>query len=419
MTLGAFVDLGVPVDWLQKQLSPILNDFAIKSHPVRKSHLAAIDITIETTEPDHTARTYKDIKGLIEASQLPEAVKTNSLTAFHKIALAESHIHQKDIDTIHFHEIGGVDSLVDIIGSFLSVHYLGVDSVHASAVPLGSGYITCAHGTIPVPVPATLAILKDIPVKTSDAATEIVTPTGAAIIATLATEFGPMPEMAIRKTGYGAGKRDTGSKLPNLLRIILGTPPEKKNNPARAVRTETIYVVNTNIDDMNPELSGYLMEQLFAAGSVLDVTFIPVQMKKSRPGTQIEVLCRQENVQQVIDLLLRETTTIGVRCHAADRCFLTREIAEADSRYGRIPVKKVINPDHTVRYIPEYEEAKKIALKNSLPLKDVYSHILSDTNHIHQNPPPGTNTNRNNNIEYVSPPGPRQSTGCKAPRSDG
>lgn len=410
MTLGAFVDLGVPVDWLQQQLSPVLKNFTIKARPVQKSHLAAIDITIETTEPEHTARTYKDIKALIKASQLPEAVKVNSLTAFHKIAQAESHIHQKDIDTIHFHEIGGVDSLVDIIGSFLSVHYLDIDTVYASAVPLGSGHITCAHGTIPVPVPATLAILKDIPVKTSDAKTEIVTPTGAAIIATLAADFGPMPEMAIQKTGYGTGKRDTRSALPNLLRIILGKPFEKKNDPdpAHAVQTETIYVVNTNIDDMNPELSGFLMDQLFATGNVLDVTFIPVQMKKNRPGTRIEVLCRQENMQQVIDVLLRETTTIGVRYHAAERCFLMREAVMAETRYGRIPVKKIINPDYTERYMPEYEAAKKIALKKNLPLKDVYSHILSDANPIH----PEYTTDR------VSPTGHQQSAGCKAPRSD-
>ena len=222
MTLGAMIDLGVPVSWIEKELSSVLKGFQLKTNIVYQHHLRATDIIVDVSEEDNSSRNYKDIKDLIEKSSLPEKVKENSLLAFKKIARAESAIHGKDIETVHFHEIGGIDSIVDIIGSFLCVEYLGIKKVYASIIPLGSGSVKCSHGKIPVPVPATLLILKDVPVKPSDAATEIVTPTGAAIITTLASSFGEIPEMRIKKVGYGSGKRDTGSSLPNLLRIILG-----------------------------------------------------------------------------------------------------------------------------------------------------------------------------------------------------
>ncbi len=223
MALGSLVDLGVPLEWLTRKLSPILNGFELRSEVVFRSHLRAVNLFVDVT--DNTAhRHYKDIRKMIEQADLPQAVKQNALTAFEKIAAAEAVIHGKDIDHVHFHEIGGIDSLVDIIGTFLGVDYLGITRVEASKIPLGSGTIDCAHGKIPVPVPATLAILKGLPVTQSDAKTEIVTPTGAAIVATLAENFGSMPEMEIAGIGYGAGKRDTGSAAPNLLRMILGKP---------------------------------------------------------------------------------------------------------------------------------------------------------------------------------------------------
>ncbi|MBW2654632.1 MAG: LarC family nickel insertion protein, partial [Deltaproteobacteria bacterium] len=211
MTLGALIDLGVPVDWIKEELSSVLKGFQLKTSIVYQHHLKATDLIVDVIDEEKSSRNYKDIKALIKNSSLPEKVKENSLFAFEKIARAESQIHGKDIETIHFHEIGGIDSIVDIIGSFLAVEYLGIKKVYASPIPLGSGFVACAHGKIPVPVPATLSILKDIPVKSSDATTEIVTPTGAAIITTLASSFGELPEMTIKKVGYGSGKRDTGS----------------------------------------------------------------------------------------------------------------------------------------------------------------------------------------------------------------
>ncbi len=384
MTLGAFIDLGVPVNWLQDELSGVLNGFVIKASVVDKNHLQATDVVVETIEDDSVSRNYNDIKTMIKNSSLPDAVKKNSLAAFEKIARAESKIHGKDIETVHFHEIGGIDSIVDIIGSFLCVEYLGIKEVYASKVPLGSGFVDCSHGKIPVPVPATIAILKDTPVKSSDAETEIVTPTGAAIISTLVenkAKFGPMPEMFVKNVGYGSGKRDTGSDLPNLLRIITGSEIDDQIGENFAVQKESIQVVKTNVDDMSPEVSGFLMETLFE-NQALDVCFIPVQMKKNRPGIQIEVMCRKDALNDIISLILTQTTSIGVRYHESNRSFLLREKTLIETTFGKLQAKKITNPDKTFRFVPEYDVVKKVAQENNIPLKDVYNQILCDANPI-------------------------------------
>ena len=383
MTLGALIDLGVPVDWIKEELSHVLRGFQLKTSIVYKHHLKAIDLIVDVSDKDNSSRNYKDIKELIKNNSLPEKVKENSLFAFEKIARAESVIHGKDIETVHFHEIGGIDSIVDIIGSFLCVEYLGIKKVYASPVPLGSGFVTCSHGKIPVPVPATVAILKDIPVTPSDANTEIVTPTGAAIIATLASCFGRMPEMTIQKVGYGAGKRDTGSGLPNLLRIILGKEIKDQKEDKATIQKEAIYVVKTNVDDMSPEVSGFLMETLFE-NQALDVCYVPVQMKKNRPGTQIEVMCRKEDLDNIVHIILTQTTSIGVRCHECERFFLLREKAFVKTLFGKLQVKKITNPDNTVRFVPEYDVAKRIAKQKKIALKDVYNQILRDANPLAQ-----------------------------------
>ncbi len=379
MTLGALIDLGVPVDWLKEKLTGVLEGFQLKTGIVYKHHLKATDIVVNVLDGGKSSRNYKDIKALIKKSSLSERVKKNSLLAFEKIALAESAIHGKDIETIHFHEIGGIDSIVDIIGSFLCVEYLGIKKVYASPVALGSGSVTCSHGKIPVPVPATIAILKDIPVKPSDAVTEIVTPTGAAIITTLASSFGKLPEMVIQKVGYGSGKRDTGSSLPNLLRIILGEESADQGKKETAVQKQAIHVVKTNVDDMSPEISGFLMETLFE-NKALDVCYVPVQMKKNRPGIQIEVICFKEDLDNIIHIILSQTTSIGVRYHECERFFLLRDKVFVKTAFGKLQVKKITNPDKTVRFVPEFDVAKKIAIERKIPLKDVYAQILSDAN---------------------------------------
>jgi pyridinium-3,5-bisthiocarboxylic acid mononucleotide nickel chelatase len=412
MCLGALVDLGVDPAWLESQLTPLFGGFRITAKPVFRSHLRAVDLTVAVTDTK-TSRRYADIRALIQGSNLSAYVKKNSLAAFEKIARAESAIHGHDLEDVHFHEIGGIDSLVDILGTFLCMEKLGITAVHASAVPLGSGYVDCAHGRIPVPVPATLAILEGIPVTGSDAKTEIVTPTGAALAVTLATRFGPVPPMQIVKTGYGAGKRDTGTKVPNILRMVLGRPvvrrkPETKSPGDRIsqgngfadtdfqepfsrksvvlprdrmdpeslehIRHERIAVLTTQVDDMNPEILGFVMDHLLEKGA-LDVTYAPVHMKKNRPGTRVEVLCALEDLDAMVHEILTQTTAIGVRYQVCDRAVLFREPCQMDTVFGPVDAKKLQGPDGKTQIVPEYEALAKIARQQGMPLKAVYEKV--------------------------------------------
>ncbi len=412
MCLGALVDLGVDPDWLEAQLTPLFGGFRITAAPVFRSHLRAVDLTVAVTDTK-TSRRYADIRALIQGSNLSAYVKKNSLAAFEKIARAESAIHGHDLEDVHFHEIGGIDSLVDILGTFLCMEKLGITAVHASAVPLGSGYVDCAHGRIPVPVPATLAILEGIPVTGSDAKTEIVTPTGAALAVTLATRFGPVPPMQIVKTGYGAGKRDTGTKVPNILRMVLGRPvirrkPETKSPGDRIsqgngfadtdfqepftrksvvlprdrmdpeslehIRHERIAVLTTQVDDMNPEILGFVMDHLLEKGA-LDVTYAPVHMKKNRPGTRVEVLCALEDLDAMVHEILTQTTAIGVRYHISDRAVLHREPCQMDTVFGPVDAKKLQGPDGKTQIVPEYEALASIARQQGIPLKAVFKKV--------------------------------------------
>jgi pyridinium-3,5-bisthiocarboxylic acid mononucleotide nickel chelatase len=377
MVLGALIDLGVPVEWLESQIKTnILSGFQIKSETIQKNGLSAQNVFIKSLDNSH-ARDYNKIKKLISESSLSNNVKQNSLTAFEKIALAESKIHSKDIGHIHFHEVGSVDAIVDIIGSFLCVEYLKIDTVYSSKISLGSGFVECSHGTIPVPVPATLAILKNVPVTPHDPdsdtiSSELVTPTGAAIITTLTSDFGKIPEMTINNVGYGSGKRESGSKIPNLLRVITGKDES-------STLKDCVHVIETTIDDMSQEYSGYIFEKLFDIGA-LDVCHIPVQMKKNRPGTRLEILCKKECFEKIIDFVFKESTTTGIRYYKADRILLKREMVTIKTRFGKISAKKIINPDRTIEILPEYEEMKKIAEAKNIPLKKVYHQVNLDIN---------------------------------------
>ncbi len=377
MTLGAFVDLGVPAAYIEEQLGPMFNGFGLKVETVYRHHLKATNVFVDVT--DHqTSRHYTDIQHIISDSNLSDGVKEKSLKAFEKIALAESSIHGQDIKTVHFHEVGAIDSMVDIIGSFLCVEYLGIQTVFSSVIPLGSGFIECAHGKIPVPVPAVTRILEGVPVKGSDATTEIVTPTGAAIATTLCSDFGPMPDMKILKTGYGAGKRKTGSSLPNLLRMVLGKAlPDNENAPyPKTGEDDPVYVVHTNLDDITPEILGFVMDRLFDKGA-LDVSYAPIQMKKNRPGTRLEAIVRPEDLSLVTDTILSETSALGVRYAPWDRKTLKREPVDIETEFGTIRFKRVLSLSGTWNLVPEYEQLKDIALKENLPLKAVYARIAA------------------------------------------
>jgi len=370
MTLGAFIDIGVPEKWLQEKIAAMpFHGFKLDVKQVMRNGISAKDINV-IVDSESPSRNYSDIVSLIENSTLSDTVKDSSINIFDKIAEAEADIHKCQKENVHFHEVGAIDSIVDIVGAALCVDYLGIRKIIASEIPLGRGFVKCQHGTLPVPAPATIAILKGVPVYGTDIMQELVTPTGAAIIKTLAKEFGTIPDMVIEKTGYGAGK-DVNQSIPNVLRILIGSE--------RNTLKDTVDIVETSIDDMNPEVFGYLMERLFDDGA-LDVCWIPLFMKKNRPGTMIQVICTKDKKDQIIHRILSETSTLGVRYYSAQRYMLKRDHIEIETSYGVIPIKRIKGTDGSFRLVPEYEVCKKIAFEKKIPIKVVYEKILKECN---------------------------------------
>ena len=373
MTLGALIDLGVPLDWLQDELSRLpLKGFRVTATPVMRNGIRATFANVEIEHSGHS-RDYKKIKSLLEDCLLSDAVKSRSLAIFETLARAEAGIHGCDLQDVHFHEVGGVDASVDIVGSALCLEKLGIEKVISSRIPLGSGFVECQHGKLPVPAPATIEILKDAPVYGTNVADELVTPTGAAIIASLAESFGPLPPMHIRKTGYGAGQRELTDR-PNLLRILTGTPADL----TEGLQTDQIVILETCIDDMNPELYGHVMDRLFEDGA-LDVYWIPVYMKKNRPGTMLQILCKNDSRERLIERLLSETTTTGVRYYQSQRRLLQRDLHEVKTSFGVIPVKRIQDPSGNIRLVPEYEVCQQIAIEKKIALRLVYDTIIRET----------------------------------------
>ncbi len=289
------------------------------------------------------------------------------MAIFESLARVEGHIHNLPPDQVHFHEVGAVDSIIDIVGTVYALEILGIDRLLVSPLPLGSGFVKTAHGRIPVPAPATLALLKGVPVLNSGVQQEMVTPTGAALATGLAASFGPMPPMVVQNVGYGVGSREFQDR-PNLLRIIIGHEEHGR-------QTDTVVVLETNLDDMSPEGLGYLMERLLEAGA-LDVVFLPAQMKKNRPGVQVQVIGRPEQKDPLMEIMAQETTTLGIRFRYTRRRVLERNQEKVESPWGKIAVKRVIR-EKSSRLVPEYDVCRKIALKNNIPLQDIYQWIDS------------------------------------------
>ncbi|MCK4619861.1 MAG: nickel pincer cofactor biosynthesis protein LarC [Desulfobacterales bacterium] len=376
MTLGAFIDIGVPLSWLKDSLEKLpLKDFDISVESIFRSGIKAQSVNViskDNIKPRH----YAEIKALVQDSSLSIKVKEKSLEIFERLAIAEAEIHGQPKEKVHFHELGGIDAIVDIVGTALCLEYLDIEKIVSSRIPLGNGFVSCQHGTLPVPAPATLSILKGIPVYGTEIPHELVTPTGAAIIASIADSFEEIPDIIVEKTGYGAGKRDLKT-IPNLLRIIIGT----KETLTSDFQKDRVSVVETCIDDMNPEFFGFLMDRLFEEGAI-DVYLIPVFMKKNRPGTMIQVLCMENRKKSIINRILSETTSLGVRYYDVQRFKLVRENITIKTTYGDIQVKRVTEPNGHIRLVPEYEVCKKIALEKGIPLKTVYDTIIKETNKI-------------------------------------
>ena len=365
MLLGALIDAGAPVDNLLLGLKTLsLSGWELKIERVRKGAIAApsVSVIVHGNQPE---RHLSDIESIVLASQLPERVKEQSLKVFRLLAEAEAKVHGISVNEVHFHEVGAVDSIVDIVGSVYALHLLGVQAVYASALPFTRGRVKTFHGDLPIPAPATMELLCGVPTYPLDIEAELVTPTGAALLRALAKGFGTPPPFTPRKVGYGAGKRDL--TFPNVLRVIIGDLPDNVN-----LERERLVVVETNLDDMTGEMAGFAMERLLVAGA-RDVWVVPAQMKKNRPAIVLSVLCDYEKLPMVLQILLRETTTLGVRVQEVERLCLPREIWEVMTPYGMVKVKVAKLGDEIVNIAPEYEDCRRLALERGVSLKEVMS----------------------------------------------
>jgi uncharacterized protein (TIGR00299 family) protein len=364
MILGALVDAGLPESILADKLADLhLTGFALRCQPVLKNGIKATKANVIVSD-DATERRLSDIQTILAESGLSGAVREKAESIFQRLCVVEASIHGASVEEVHLHELGGLDTIVDVVGCLVGLEALGVDRVFCSPLPLGRGLTHGSHGRLPLPAPATIALLKGVPVVGTDIEMELVTPTGAALLVTLAESFGQIPAMTLRAVGYGAGDRDL--PIPNLLRVLLGDEP----SPDLA-HIETLALLESNIDDMNPELYDYVATCLFKAGA-LDVFTSPIQMKKNRPATLLRVLCRPEQAPPLTRILFTETTTLGVRQIAATRQALARSIQSMDTVYGPIRVKVARLPGGGVKAAPEYEDCRRAAELKGVPLRTVY-----------------------------------------------
>lgn len=318
---------------------------------------------------EHQARNLRDIEALIDESGIAQGAKDFSKKVFREIAAAEAKVHDKDIYEVYFHEVGAVDSIVDIVGAAICLDLLGVDRVYASKLHDGHGFVQCQHGNIPVPVPAVMVMLSGsgIPLIQTDINTELVTPTGMGIIKCLSSGFGNMPPMCVDRVGYGMGKRDTGSF--NALRLVMGSMAETCNDTA-----DEVVLLETNIDDMNGEALGYVMEQLFENGA-LDVFYTPIYMKKNRPAVMLTIIARIQDENKLTDTVLRETTTLGIRRSSLKRYCMSREIINVSTEFGEVRVKAASKNGFT-KYAPEYEDCRNIAKETGKTFNEIYNAVL-------------------------------------------
>ncbi len=361
MLLGALMELGVGEEALRADLAGLgLKDWDLRLQKVKRGALAATLVEVETTAPQ-PRRNLSEILAILHQSPLADSVKEKACAVFSRLAQAEAQVHNQPPEEVHFHEVGATDAIIDVVGTVAGLHRLGVEKVFCSPLPLARGWVESSHGPLPLPAPATALLLRDAPTYGVEGEMELVTPTGAALAVTLAQGFGPQPAMTTTAVGHGAGSADL--LRPNILRVLLGETPTGE--------TERLCLVETNIDDMNPELYDNLMERLFAAGA-LEVYFTPVIMKKSRPGTLVSALCRLEHKEQISRTLFAETTTLGLRIAEVERRCLEREFLEVDTRWGKVKIKVGRSGKEIISAAPEYEDCRRLARQHNLPLRQVY-----------------------------------------------
>ncbi len=375
MILGSLMDAGLELDTLKEEIAKLgLSHYGLGVEKVVKRGIGGSQalVKVEHDHHHHHHRHLHHIEDIIGKSDLVEEVKERSIRIFRRLAEAEAKVHRTSVDKIHFHEVGAMDAIIDVVGSVAGLAALGIEKVFCSPLHVGSGTVNCAHGTLPVPAPATAELIKGKPVYSTGVEGELLTPTGAAILTTLASGFGPMPAMIVDAIGYGAGTSDPS--IPNLLRVVIG----KRDETASGLEAERVAVAETNIDDMNPQMYDYLLEQMLGMGA-LDVFLVPVQMKKNRPGTKLCVICYPELVNRIAEFLMRETTSIGLRWRIDERLKAEREIKEVPTRFGPIKFKVARLGKTVVNVVPEYDECKRVALERQIPLKEVMEELRKTT----------------------------------------
>ena len=366
MFLGLLLDLGFPEPALREGLAGLeLPGWELTLSRQTAGVISATGITVAVTRPQ-PHRSWGEIQALLTTARLSPAVRAKALAIFATLAEAEAKVHGCPVEAVHFHEVGAVDSLIDIVGGALGLEYLAIDQLLASPLPLGRGTIDCAHGRLPLPAPATCELLKGIPVYGVELEQELVTPTGAALLKTLAGSFGPFPAMTIAQVGYGRGSQTLADGRPNLLRGVIGATRQVDE-------TGEVEVISCNLDDWAPESFPWLCEKLLATGA-LDVLLIPAQMKKGRPGFLLQVLCRPGQGWEAQRLILSETTAIGLRGHREERWTLPRRLGTVKTAWGPVGVKRVETPTGVVLY-PEYEDCRRLAEASGRSLKEIYAAV--------------------------------------------
>ncbi len=364
MILGSLLELGAPARALREVLGKLgIEGLHMRVSRVKRGAFQASYVSFRAPARSAPERRFASIRALLERAALAERVRSRSLEVFTRLARAEARIHGTDVDDVHFHEVGAADAIGDIVGVCAALELLGVDRIVVSPLPLGSGFVDGDHGRIPLPAPATIELLRGVPTYPAEVEWETVTPTGAALLATLADGFGPMPAMMPDGQGFGAGD-DRAGPMPNVLRACLGAP-------ADGLASDVVSVVETNLDDMNPEHLPYLLDRLMAEGA-LDVSLSPLAMKKGRPGQLLRVIARPADRERLARRILLESSAIGVRYTEMSRLLLAREERQVATRYGRIAVKVVRTPDGRSDVSPEYEACARAAREHGVPLAEVY-----------------------------------------------
>ena len=368
MILGACLDAGLEADSLRQDLAGLaVEGYSIEARPVGKQGFAATQFEVKIDPAtDRPHRHLQHVREIIGGSGLPEQVRERALAVFTRLAEVEAAAHGTTIDKVHFHEVGAIDAIVDIVGACVALDRLGIEKVCCSPIPTGSGTVRCEHGVIPVPAPATAGLLKGVPLAACDEEGELTTPTGAAILTTLAEEFGAVPAMTIEQIGVGAGKRD-GKNRPNILRLLIGETCESAGDDEES---DEIVVLEANLDDVSGEVIGYVQDLLFEAGA-LDVYTTPIYMKKNRPAVQLTVLAPPDLRRKIEEIVLTETTTFGIRSHSARRAKLSRTVETVDTEAGPIRIKVGRRSGRVVTSSPEFEDCREAAARTGRPLREV------------------------------------------------